>query len=208
MNRFLVLLAGLLLGIGVLPAHATPPAHTLPTEPHPDHADTLLINLAPPLSLTAEARLAATLPEGRYLESALVTLNAYAAEPISPDGQTYLLHLHSATDVQAAAARLTGIPGVRYVEPNYYRKALRVPNDEAVNQQWALTNIQAYEAWDITTGAEIVIAVLDTGVRASHPDLRGKVLAGFNGLSQTDLTDDDNGHGTAVAGLNRRQHRQ
>jgi subtilisin family serine protease len=57
-------------------------------------------------------------------------------------------------------------------------------------------------AWDLGTGAPgVVVAVLDTGVRASHPDLAGKVLAGRDFADDDPDPTDENGHGTAVAGL-------
>ncbi|NTV65225.1 MAG: peptidase S8, partial [Oscillochloris sp.] len=67
--------------------------------------------------------------------------------------------------------------------------------------QWSLQNIQAFEAWDITTGSDIVVAVLDTGIDASHVDLNGKALGGFNAFTGDSNTQDDNGHGTEVSGL-------
>ena len=62
--------------------------------------------------------------------------------------------------------------------------------------------IKAPSAWQKgTAGQRMVIAVIDTGVNASHPDLAGHVLTGYNALTGGTLTKDDNGHGTHVAGI-------
>ena len=70
--------------------------------------------------------------------------------------------------------------------------------------QWMHDTVNSYEAWGITMGSpDIVVAVLDTGVNANHPDL-GIVLPGYNALVTTsESTDaaDDHGHGTHVAGI-------
>jgi subtilisin family serine protease len=80
-------------------------------------------------------------------------------------------------------------------------QTLFIPNDPITMQQWALETIQAFEAWDTTTGDGIIIAVVDTGVLPSHADLEGKILPGYNAILDNDRCDDDNGHGTAIAGL-------
>ncbi len=76
-----------------------------------------------------------------------------------------------------------------------------------IGEQWALAqpsdqDIDAPEAWQVGTGAGAVVAVIDTGVDASHPDLAGRVLPGrdFSG-SATGATVDKVGHGTAVASI-------
>lgn len=68
--------------------------------------------------------------------------------------------------------------------------------------QWSLEQIEAPRAWRITAGdPSVVVAVLDTGVDPRHPDLQGKVLAGVNLCEPHRPAHDDNGHGTAVAGI-------
>lgn len=131
----------------------------------------------------------------------LSALRVSAVEPLAPNAPIYRLRLPATTDLKAAAARLTATPGVAYAEPNRVRRISRAPNDPAFPQQWGLHNIQAPEAWTITTGGPIVIAVLDSGIDGEHPDLAGKVLPGYNALDGSANTHDDNGHGTAVAGL-------
>lgn len=93
---------------------------------------------------------------------------------------------------------------VEYAEPDATAHAFASTNDPYFTNgsQWYLSKIQAPSAWDLNTGApSVVVAVLDTGVRASHPDLAGKVLAGRDFADSDSDPTDENGHGTAVAGL-------
>src|SRR5690606_9696076 len=58
------------------------------------------------------------------------------------------------------------------------------------------------DAWSLTTGTpSVVVAVVDSGVHADHPDLAGKVLEGYNFLQSGSDVSDDVGHGTAVAAI-------
>jgi thermitase len=93
---------------------------------------------------------------------------------------------------------------VEYAEPDITAHALATTNDPYFTNgsQWYLSKMQVPSAWDFSTGApSVVVAVLDTGVRASHPDLSGKVLAGRDFADNDSDPTDENGHGTAVAGL-------
>ncbi|MGQ9928625.1 MAG: S8 family peptidase [Chloroflexaceae bacterium] len=169
-----------------------------PLAAHPLSAETggalvageVIVRLRPGTSLTTAE-----------LAGSLAALRVSAAEPLAPDAPIYRLRLPATTDPEAAAARLTTTAGVAYAEPNRIRRISRTPNDPAFPQQWGLYNIQAPEAWTITTGGPAVVAVLDSGVDGEHPDLAGKVLPGYNALDSSANTRDDNGHGTAVAGL-------
>ncbi|WP_051906442.1 S8 family serine peptidase [Methylomarinum vadi] len=75
-----------------------------------------------------------------------------------------------------------------------------IPNDPKFSSAWHLPKIQAPTAWETSIADGITIAVLDTGVDATHPDLSGKLLAGWNAVDGSNSTSDVNGHGTAVAG--------
>lgn len=68
-------------------------------------------------------------------------------------------------------------------------------------QQWHLDAVSAAGAWEHSRGDGITVAVVDTGVDADHPDLAGQVLAGYNATAPGTPADDDNGHGTLVAGV-------
>ncbi|MHB8513740.1 MAG: S8 family serine peptidase [Actinomycetota bacterium] len=75
------------------------------------------------------------------------------------------------------------------------------PDDPGFSKQWGLQTIHAVEAWTISRGAGITVAVVDTGVDAKHPDLAGKVLPGYNFVDNNTDASDVKGHGTHVAGI-------
>lgn len=92
-------------------------------------------------------------------------------------------------------------PNVEFIEPNYIYTADFTPNDPGRTQQYAWNNIQAYTAWDTTQGSSsTVIAVVDTGIQRSHPDLDAKIVPGYDYVQNDTAPDDGNGHGTHVAG--------
>ena len=88
-----------------------------------------------------------------------------------------------------------------FVEPDGVASVNLTPNDPNFPSQWHLAKIQGTYAWDIATGtATVPIAVLDTGVESTHPDLASKIIAGWNFLTGTSNTSPTMDHGTAVAG--------
>ncbi|MBI4080575.1 MAG: S8 family serine peptidase [Candidatus Levybacteria bacterium] len=97
-------------------------------------------------------------------------------------------------------------PNVEYAEPNFIVTKFAVSNDTSLSQQWGLfkinaANSAAASAWDVTTGGSTIkIAILDTGIEESHPDLSGKVVGSFN-FTDSATADDLDGHGTHVAGI-------
>lgn len=115
------------------------------------------------------------------------------------------LRLAGGGSVADAIRALQGRADVLYAEPNYLAGVLLVPNDPAYPAKlWGLVKIGAASAWDTTTGgSNVVVAVLDTGVDAAHPDLSGKMLLGANCLTLPCApggAGDVHGHGTHVAG--------
>ena len=107
-----------------------------------------------------------------------------------------------AGNLEDALAMLRANPGVRYAELDGRVHASRVPNDALLPVQWSVSRTRAEQAWDVTTGsASVVIAVIDTGADAGQADLRGKLVPGFDFVNNDADPADDNGHGTAVAGV-------
>ncbi|MBO9317494.1 MAG: peptidase S8 [Chloroflexus sp.] len=147
------------------------------------HTTDLIVKVANPQTITMVTR----------------AIRAQRSEPLG--GQTYLIRLPAGMPSELALAHIRSLNGVIYAVPDYERTISRTSNDPLRDQQWALGTIAAYDAWDITTGGPIVIAVIDTGVDANHPELAGRVLSGFNAITGSPNASDDNGHGTAVAGI-------
>lgn len=73
--------------------------------------------------------------------------------------------------------------------------------EDMQSKQWYLDAMRADEIWKSTTGEGIKIALIDTGVNASIPSLKGQVLAGLDATETDGTTDDYNGHGTTMAEL-------
>jgi len=92
-------------------------------------------------------------------------------------------------------------PLFRAVEYDYYAHAGGTPNDPDLGSQWYLSRIQALTAWNTGTGSGTPVAVIDSGVDGSHPDLAGRLMAGWNFVTGSSNTNDTSGHGTAVTGV-------
>lgn len=92
---------------------------------------------------------------------------------------------------------------VLYAEENVPIEIHGEPNDKYLRHQWYLESIQAKGAWELTeiTENKVTVAVIDSGVDSSHPDLQGKVIPGYNFIADNTETKDENGHGTAVSGV-------
>ena len=68
---------------------------------------------------------------------------------------------------------------------------------------WGVNRVHAPAAWDTTEGAGVKVAIIDSGIDLSHPDLVGKVDGGYSAITKTERPEDyqdDNGHGTHVSG--------
>jgi thermitase len=123
------------------------------------------------------------------------------------DGSLEVRHVPVATAGPAIDA-MEREPDVRYAEVSVPLRAVAVaPNDPDFNRQWGVRQTRAPAAWDRSTGsASTVIAVVDSGVDASHPDLAGQLLPGVDcitvpGDCRPAPSIDPFGHGTGVAGV-------
>jgi subtilisin family serine protease len=106
-------------------------------------------------------------------------------------------------DLRGSLPVLEALPGVEYTEPiGPTRRLAFVPNDPlAESAQWYLPAIRAFDQWPSKPnfGQEVTVAVIDSGIDASHPDLDGRIAAGRSFVdARWDV--DTMGHGTFVAG--------
>ncbi len=65
---------------------------------------------------------------------------------------------------------------------------------------WGIDRIDAELAWSVSSGVGVKVAVIDTGIDLTHPDLATNIKGGINTISPLKSPNDDNGHGTHVAG--------
>lgn len=172
------------------------------------------------VKLRTAAALRAALPFGRA--------SATAVRRIGPwqDVHLYRGATMTATETLDAVAALRRDPDVLWAEPNYVERPTKTPNDPFYKLQWHYDMFNLPAAWDVTTGsAATVVAVIDTGMLYSdadqaktHPDLAGKVVAGYDFISDPEMAGDGDGrdadafdvgdepngqpsyHGTHVAG--------
>ena len=94
-------------------------------------------------------------------------------------------------------------PDIEEVEQEAFVSALDAsPNDAHWPGQWGVRQAGFPTAWATTRGsAKTIVAVVDTGVETSHPDLRAALLAGRDFVDGDRTPSDEHGHGTAVAGV-------
>ncbi|MDI6751328.1 MAG: S8 family serine peptidase [bacterium] len=124
----------------------------------------------------------------------------------------YRLKFSEKQDIFKVIASYKKNPDIEYAEPNYIVKALYTPNDPFLSSQWAIGKISAKEGWDLTMGTVgVTIAIIDTGIDLDHgdifststpfSDLKPKIIKGWDYVNEDPEPDDDNGHGSHVAGI-------
>jgi subtilisin family serine protease len=145
------------------------------------------------------------------------TIGAQVLQSFQIVSNLYLVKIPAHLSAPEAIARYKGYANVLYAEPNYIvRTAQHVqltPNDPNFTQLWGLHNtgqtggtpdadIDAPEAWDITTGSSsVVVFVIDTGVDYNHPDLNANLWRNPGEIPSNGIDDDGNGYVDDIYGI-------
>ena len=147
------------------------------------------------------------------------TASSFTSSNAGSKNNIYVLTLEKTGDdaVKSALAILNANPAVEIAEPDFLYEISETPNDPMFDAQWALTNINAEKAWEITKGSRnVVVGIVDTGIDGKHPDLAANLwvnpnpnqngyvddLHGYNFSGMVGGTPtDEHGHGTHVAGI-------
>ena len=121
------------------------------------------------------------------------------------------VRLPEGTDIEDALEIYLEDPDVEHAEPNYIVSTnIATPDDTEFNRLWGLHNtgqnvngtngtgdadIDALDAWDVTTGsADVVVAVIDSGVDINHPDLKANIWINADEIPTNGIDDDNNGY--------------
>lgn len=112
----------------------------------------------------------------------------------------HVVQLPAQANSKAVAALLAKNKHFKFVEQDQILAPGGTTDDPSLASQWHLAKVGAQAAWDTSTGSEVIIAILDTGVDASHPDLFAQMVPGWNSYDNNGDSSDVHGHGTAVAG--------
>ena len=124
-------------------------------------------------------------------------------------GKTYIVTFRNkkSDDLLNLIEELNKNKMIDYAEPNYECTLESTP-DEYTKSTWYdhynMDKISAEKAWDIASGNTVYVGILDTGIDASHPDLKENVAVdlGWNCVEENNInTNDTHGHGTHVAGI-------
>jgi subtilisin family serine protease len=117
--------------------------------------------------------------------------------------RVYRARLQATESVESGVARLRQLPDVAYAEPDYVAHILATPGDPLYPDQWGLARIAAPAAWDLQTGlATVPIAIVDSGMDVTHPDLASQLWRNPGEVAANGLDDDGNGHVDDLNGWN------
>ena len=170
-------------------------------------SEKILVKFKPEISIQSSARI----------------LDAYQPKgyQLIPRINVYVVQIAEGSSVEETLAALNRNPDVEFAEPDYKLRLAVTPNDQLFRYQYALYNpggtlqipgsptgknradIKATGAWDYVKGdPNVLIAVLDSGIDYTHPDLSSKVIStGKDFVNNDNDAYDDHWHGTHVAGI-------
>ena len=140
------------------------------------------------------AKIVDTAPVGEPLEVVVTSRDADGTPVIST------IAADTKSKARAIVAQALGRSRTIGAEMNH-RVSIDAYNDTYRSQQWALTALKAETVHGYTRGSGVTVAVIDTGVKSSHSDLSGRVLTGIDYVAPGTSANDENGHGTHVAGI-------
>jgi subtilisin family serine protease len=112
----------------------------------------------------------------------------------------HIVDLPANASEQEIVALLKNDPNFKYAELDKRVEIGATTNDPYLGSEWHISKIGADVAWDKTQGNGVTIAILDSGVDGSHPDLAPHMVPGYNIYDNNTNTADVCGHGTKVAG--------
>ncbi|MBI5733131.1 S8 family serine peptidase [Candidatus Jorgensenbacteria bacterium] len=175
----------------------------------------------PPEKLQANLNIPHNLSMGKNLGSAPDHILVKFRDDVPANERAQALKRHNLqdkTEIKGIDVRIVSIPDgsdpleeiqklqnqegqrIEFAEVDMLLAPSATPNDPEYINEWHLAKINAPSAWDTTRGENITIAIADTGVDSTHPDLAPHLVPGWNLAENNSDTNDVYGHGTAVAG--------
>ena len=126
--------------------------------------------------------------------------------------RTYILELDdtASADIEKSLSDLRADPDVEYAEADHVVSTNLIPNDpyflssgtwgQAYDDLWGIKKIGSPAAWDNSTGAGVIVAVVDTGIDFAHPDITANIWTNTGEIADNGLDDDGNGYVDDVHG--------
>ncbi len=116
--------------------------------------------------------------------------------------QVFVLEFNQG-DALELAHRISQDPDVEYAEPNYIYHSQLIPSDpfystsgswgQSYDDLWGVKSMNTESAWDLTLGENVVVAVIDSGVNRTHPDIQQNIWQNVSEIPNNNIDDDNNG---------------